>query len=151
MPQLDLDAIEAQIARLQKLKEIASDPMMLRMIDDFRNDKPFPKPTENAVQSVSHPDSTEAPDVLPMVPRGLLKKEVHDLALANAGWFSGYNLTDQLRQKGFPLVARNPTISVMDILRKMVRDGLLTMREGEGNTPNLFRVRQAESEPQAKE
>lgn len=143
---LDLVSIDAQIARLQKLRELAKDPELVKLLVQFAT----PSDSDSTAGSTAGEapytlQPTEAPihdeTVKAKRTRGALTKAVREMVDLENDWFSGYDLTDRLRLAAFPFNAQNPNISVIDILRNMVKRGLLEVKPGVGSDPNLYRTK----------
>ena len=144
---LDVVWIDAQIARLQTLRTIATDPEMLKLMRLAEANGVDCHVAALAAESIVVPRAAdEARSVPTQKPRkGTLTKAVAKAALAETDWFDGYALTEKLRGQGFVFTASNPSISVIDVLRTLWRKKkLLDMREGQGNSPNQYRPKRAE-------
>ena len=138
---LDVAWIDSQITRLQKLREIATDPEMMKLVALAELEVPPPPKavsTDGPAATLSR--ASEVPPAKSQ--RGDLTKAVRDAAMRQTDWFSGYDLTKEMQQAGFPFASTRPSISVIDILRKLAAKDLLEVQEGAGNQPNKFRPKQ---------
>jgi len=142
---LDVAAIEAEIAKLQKLREFAADPDFETLVARFARAE-AKAPGE---MSMAEPRTKDRPTEIraeqgpaPPPTRGTLKQTVTHAALSEGDWFSGYDLTRKLREQGYPFAAKKPQIGILEILRGMVRDGLMEVQDGAGpSDPKLYRPR----------
>src|SRR5947208_1040485 len=113
---LDIAWIDSQIARLQRLREIATDPEMMKLMKLAEANGSSAAAT---IQSTIDKVKTQAAIAIHKPQRGTLTKAVKDAALKETNWFTGYELTDKMQAQGFGFAAANPNISVIDVLRKM--------------------------------
>ena len=71
--------------------------------------------------------------------RGALTNAVLTKANSLPDPFTGYELTDMLTADGFIFGAHNPAISVIDVLRKLTRKGIIRKHsEGSGSNPDRY-------------
>lgn len=143
---LDIGAIDAQIAKLQKLKELGSDPEMVELFSQFNKSVSEPEkvvPAAGPVDKVF--PNMEILSAKRFVGVGVAIRQCVD---AQPDWFTGYDITDTMRSNGFPFLAQNPNITVLDVLRGLVKKGVLEVRDQGGNSPKLYRRTRTESSSQ---
>jgi len=157
---LDAKWIETQIKleseklkRLERLRQIASDPEMVSLlreafsaeeIDD--SSEPAPAERQKAAQDEA-PKETQAQLIVDSlvgsttskVKRGTLTDSVRLKAESIPTAFTGYELTELMQREGYVFTAKDPPISVIDILRKLVRRGILNKaQKGSGSQPDYY-------------
>jgi len=157
---LDAQWIESQIKletdklkRLEQLRQIAADPEMVRLLREAFADEhasePRQSPPERSKPTTASQASegTGAPLIVDSlvgattdkVKRGTLTQAVRRKAESLPTSFTGYELTDLMQRDGFVFAAKDPPISVIDVLRKLVRKGIIDKaHQGSGSQPDRY-------------
>ena len=129
---IDLVKIEAQIRRLQELQRIASDPELLALLDTVM--------VKNDANTVKPPRMTYVPQQLvDGEKRGSIIHAVREFALKETSSFDAYQIADKMKESGFKFSSDNPSLSVMDALRILIKKGhFRVLEKGMAGRPSKF-------------
>ena len=143
---LDTKAIDTQIRKLQKLKEVLADEALRELIVDPEMLELMRGAVVAANGSGTHksskdtgiPDDTE--ESLPA--EGSLKRKVLDAARTIPGKFNTRDIVEKLQGAGHDFGKRDPMIAVNQSLRHLAKKKTLVrlVRQGSGRIPHIYQA-----------
>jgi hypothetical protein len=137
---IDIQKIDSVMAKLQELRRLATDPDLAPFVDteDTSNAASAKNVDLNAgvssKEEVPEKRTTRSGDRK----RGDVKRAVIAAVRRSSGPFNGYDLTDQMEKAGFAFVAKNPAITVNEVLRSLVGSEVEIVQPGKGSSPTIY-------------
>jgi hypothetical protein len=143
---VNLTALDARIAKLQKvrdfladdeMRELISDPEVMLLLQQAAEARNGHKP----MQIVSTDDSV-ADSAVALPGEGTLRRRVLDIARAMGSRFEARDVIERLKASGFELEASNPMVAVNTALRSLIKKKLVRLaRAGSGRVPHMYEAR----------
>ncbi len=144
---VNLTALEARIAKLQKVRDLLadeetcaliSDPEVMALLQQVAESRNGHKP-EQAVTSAATEDG--AGDVPALPGEGTLRRRVLDIARAT-GKFEARDVINKLEASGYKFDASDSMVAVNTALRGLIKKRLVRIaRTGSGRVPHVYEAR----------
>jgi|SRR5579864_367371 len=138
MNMVNLERLDAKIAKMAKLRELLSDPEMAQL----------------AREVLANAESNRMPEVPVIVelafgkPNSLIRNALAAVETFK-GRFTAQELKERMAQKGYKFKAANPMIGLQRLLRQFSTEGYVErVGEGAGRKPHIYESRLRKRKPE---